>query len=217
MDILQSFSADRIVQIVPIGNLKNYFGPDESLFNQHFGRGHVKLSNVWDGTSPQISDFFADMAALGAIDEATFTRTSTRIGALGLDRSPKYTPTIGENQALVGSTGPGRRNTPFNPNDDNRYVTEKDEGLGEQVDLENVTSIGPNAAIERFGYIGTRIHKAVFLCIDQGLVDNTSTDFYDLEVLPRLRELLGRDPIFMDWWYDGNRLLFFNGDTWQSP
>lgn len=134
-----------------------------------------------------------------------------------VDRNSKYIPTIGENQALAGSTGIDRRTTPLNPSNDNRYVVELDEGLGAEIDLEAITGINPNPAIERLGYSGTRVHKAVFLCVDQNLVDNSDTDFYATEVLPRLRELLGRDPVFMDWWFDGSRFLVFNGDTWQSP
>lgn len=217
LDLLRSYGPDRIVEISPFGNLKLYSGTDSTLFNQHFGRGHVKLSNLWDGTNPEIDDLYDSMAALGAINETIFTKSSTRISPFGLDRISKYIPTIGENQALAGSTGVGRRTSPLNPNDNNRYVTELDEGLGPQIDLEALPSINPNSAIERFGYAATHVHKAVFLCIDQELVNNNDSNFYVNEILPRLRALLGRDPIFMDWWYDGSRALFYNGDTWQSP
>jgi len=217
MDLLQNYTPDRIVAISPNENLKDYNGVDAALFNQHFGRGHVKLSNLWDGTNSQIDDLYNAMAALGAIDETTFTKSSTRIGPLGLDRNSKYIPTIGQSQALDGTTGVGRRVNPINPNENNRYITELDEGLGPEVDLEALPSINPNNAIERFGYAATRSHKAVFLCVDQNLVNNNDPNFYSNEVLPRLRALLGREPIFMDFWYDGSRLLFFNGDTWQSP
>lgn len=217
VDLLQTFGPDRIVEITPIGNLKQYTGTDANLFNQHFGRGHVKLSNSWDGTNPQINDLYNSMAALGAIDETVFTKSSSRLGPFAIDRNSKYIPTIGQSQALTGTTGIGRRPTPLNPSDLNRYVVELDEGLGQQVDLEAIGGINPNASIERIGYAGTRVHKTVFMCVDQGLVDNSDPNLYTNEVLPRLRALFGRDPIFMDMWYDGSRLLFFNGDTWQSP
>lgn len=216
LDLLQTFGPDRIVEIAPINNLKRYTGADSALFNQHFGRGHVKLSNIWDGTNPQIDGLYNSMTALGAIDETIFTKSSTRIGPFGLDRTSKYIPTIGQSEALTGTTGVDRRTTPLNPSDANRYVVELDEGLGPEVDLESITGVNPNPAIQRLGYAGTRVHKAIFMCVDQALVDNSDPNFYTDEVLPRLRELLGRDPIFMDQWYDGSRLLFFNGDTWQS-
>jgi hypothetical protein len=46
------------------------------------------------------------------------------------------------------------------------------------------------------------------------LGDNPTT--YTNEILPRLRILLGRDPRFGDFWYNGTRLMFFNGDSWQG-
>jgi len=217
LDLLQSYGPDRLVEITPINNLKNYIGTDSTSFNQHFGRGLVKLSNLWDGTNPQIDDLYNSMAALGAIDETVFTKSSSRLGPLAVDRASKYIPTIGQSEALAGTIGVGRRTTPLNPNDNNRYVVELDEGLGAEVDLEAINGVNPNTAIERLGYAGSRVHKSVFMCVDQGLVDNSDPAFYTNEVLPRLRALFGRDPIFMDFWYDGSRLLFFNGDTWQSP
>lgn len=217
MDLLRSYTADRIVSITPVGNLKHATGVDANAFGQHFGRGHVKLSGLWDGTNPDIDDFFNAMTALGAVDYTTFTKSSTRLGPLALDRNSKYIPTIGQSEALKGTTGVGRRVSPYNPNDNNRYITEADTGLGEEIDLESIGGINPNQAINRFGYAATRSHAAVYMCIDQDLVDNSDPNFYTNAVLPRLRALLGRDPIFMDMWYDGSRIVFFNGDTWQSP
>lgn len=217
LTLFRSYQADRIVAITPINNLKNYSGTDSAAFNQHFGRGHVKLSDMWDGTGAQINDLYDAMAALGLIDETSFTKSSSRLGPLGVDRSSKYIPSIGESKALAGTTGVGRRSSPLNPNDSNRYVTELDEGLGQQIDLESVSGINPNSAFEKYGYIGTRVHKLVYLCIDHSLVNGSDPNFYTNETLPRLRALLGRNPIFGDVWYDGIRFMMFNGDTWQSP
>jgi len=47
------------------------------------------------------------------------------------------------------------------------------------------------------------------------IVNASGTDHdYDTDVLPRLRILLGRNPIFGDIWYDGTRFKTYNGDSW---
>ncbi|GAG34935.1 unnamed protein product, partial [marine sediment metagenome] len=59
---------------------------------------------------------------------------------------------------------------------------------------------------------GGLAHRTVRLVVN----GNGTSHTYDTDILPRLRALLGRDPEFGDFWYDGTRLKFFNGDTWQG-
>jgi len=215
LDLLSNGVAGDIIEIVPSNNLKDVTGVNATLAGQHFGRGHVKLSDIWSGTSTTIDDFFVSMAALGAVTSTEFTKSATRLGPLAISRVNKYVPTIGENQALAGSTA--RRSPTIQPSDTNRYVTELDQGLGQRIDLEVVGNLTPNAAIERFGYAGTLVHKTVYLCLDQSNIDTNDANFYENHILPRLRILLGRDVIFGDEWFDGIRFLRYNGNTWQSP
>lgn len=215
LDLLSNYTAGDILEIIPANNLRNVNGANAALSGQHFGRGHVKLSDMWSGTSTTISDFFTSMAALGSITFTEFNKSSTRIGPLAISRVNKYVPSIGENQALAGSTA--RRLPQIPPSDTNRYVTELDQGLGQRIDLEVTGGLTPNNAIERYGYAGTLVRKLIHLCINQSNVDINDTNFYANHVLPRLRILLGRDPIFGDEWFDGIRFMRFNGDTWQSP
>ena len=114
---------------------------------------------------------------------------------------------------MNGSTS--RRTTPISPSYDNRFVCEQDQGLGNQVDLEAVPGVVPNAAIDRYGFSGSLTHKIIKLVVDADQLGNDST-FYDTQLLPRLRALLGRDPQFGDFWYNGTRLMFNNGDSWQG-
>lgn len=214
MDLLRTGVEGEIVEISPLTNLKLATGGDADLFQQHFGRGHVVLSSLWDGTSSTIADFFdAFDLIVDSPADTTFSQTSTRIGSFGISRVPKYTPTVGQSRALAGSTA--RRSPAISPSDDNRYVCELDQGQGTQVDLEAQTGITPQVAIDRYGYKGSLCHITIKLIIDATQLGN-SPDYYDTQILPRLRILLGRDPQFGDWWYDGTRLKFFNGDSWQS-
>lgn len=103
----------------------------------------------------------------------------------------------------------------MNPSTDNRYVTELDQGLGNQVDLEAVAGIVSNASIDRYGYSGSLCHKMIKMVIDATDLGNDTT-FYTNEILPRLTALLGRAPQFGDYWFDGTRFKIFNGDTWQG-
>lgn len=215
LDLLSTYVAGDVLEIIPANNLRDVSGTNAALSGQHFGRGHVKLSDIWSGTSTIISDFFTSMAALGSITFTEFNKSSTRLGPLAISRVNKYVPSIGENQALAGSTA--RRLPQIPPSDTNRYVTELDQGLGQRIDLEVTGGLTPNNAIERYGYAGTLVRKLVQLCINQSNVDTNNANFYTDHVLPRLRILLGRDPIFGDEWFDGIRFMRFNGDTWQSP
>jgi len=217
LDLQDDMIPGQIVEIAPIDDLKLNISSDDELYQQHFGRGHVVLSTEWSGTSSVIEDFFAAFDTL--IDnEAEFTQSSTRLSSYGVSRVPKYVPTIGQNQALEGTTS--LFDQPIPPSSENLYITEQDQGLGNRVDLESSTDITPHEAISRFANIGSLAHRIFQLCIDNTKVP-TGTEtgagvFYEEEVLPRMRQLLGRDPQFGDFWHDGTNLFFFNGDTWQS-
>ncbi len=211
LDLLATGSEGDIVSITPINNLVNS-AVTSSEFTQHFGRGHVVLSSLWDGTSTEISDFFD---VFDTLPEALleFSVPSTRLSSFGISRVPKYVPTAGQSYALAGTTA--NRDTPIYPSDTNRYITEQDQGLGDQVDLESLTGISPNAAINRYGFSGSLAHRAVKLVVDATMVGSDPA-FYEDEILPRLTVLLGRAPQFGDFWHNGTRLMFYNGDTWQG-
>lgn len=211
LDLPSSGVENDIVAITPIDDLQLKTGSDAE-FQQHFGRGHVVLSSLWDNVTTEIADFYSafDVDVDGT---KSFTLTATRISSFGLSRVPKYVPTIGQARALVGSTA--RRSSPIYPSYDNRYVCEQDQGLGNQVDLDALPSVTPNAAIDRYGYSGALTHRIVKLVVDATKVGNDPT-FYDTQILPRLTALLGRAPAFGDFWFNGTRLMFHNGDAWQG-
>jgi hypothetical protein len=213
LDLSETMVDGEIVEITPIDDLQ--LQPGTSLeFQQHFGRGHVVLSSLWDRTGTDITDFFdAFDTIINNPADTEFSQAATRLSSFGLSRVPKYVPTVGQSRALLGSTS--RRTTPVPPSFDNRYVTEQDQGTGNQVDLEKQTGIIPNAAIDRYGYTGGLAHVIVKLVLDADLLGSDPL-FYDNQILPRLRILFGRDPQFGDFWYNGTRLMFFNGDTWQG-
>lgn len=213
MDLSQSFTEGEIVEITPIDDLLLQSGTAEE-YQQHFGRGHAVLSSLWGGTANGVSDFFdAFDAIVDSPADTEFSISSTRLSSFGVSRVPKYVPTVGQSRALVGSTS--RRTTPVPPSFDNRFVTEKDTGTGNQVDLESSVGITPHAAIDRYGYSGGLVHQIIRLVVDADAV-GSDPNFYDNEILPRLRLLLGRDPQFGDFWYNGTRLMFFNSSTWQG-
>ena len=214
LDLLRTYSEGEIVEITPITNLKLVSGTESTEFEQHFGRGHVVLSSLWNGTTSEIGDFFDkfDLIIVSPPD-TEFSQSATRISSFGISRVPKYTPTIGQSRALAGSTA--RLTVAINPGDDNRYVTEQDQGVGNQIDLEAVSGISPNTSIDRYGFTGALTHRIVKLVISaNSLGDSPST--YTNDILPRLRVLLGRDPKFGDYWYNGTRIMFYNGDSWQG-
>ncbi len=211
LDLTKTSSPGDIVEIVPLIDL---LLQDSVDFQQHFGRGHVVLSSLWDGTTSDIDDFFAafDLIANSPAD-TEYTQSATRLSSFGLSRVPKYVPTIGQARALLGSSA--RRSTPIVPSIDNRYITEQDQGLGNQIDLEAEDGITSHAAIDRYGYSGSLAHQTIRLVVN---ADQLGTDptFYDTQILPRLRVLFGRDPIFGDEWYNGTRWMRYNGDSWQG-
>jgi len=213
LDLLRSYGDGEIVEISPIDDLLLKVSSDAE-FEQHFGRGHVVLSSLWSKTTTEIDDFFDVFDSIvDSPADTEFTQSSTRVSSFGLSRVPKYIPTIGQSRALVGSTS--RRTSPIHPSDSNRYVCEQEQGLGNQVDMEAQPGIVPNAAIDRFGFTGALTHRCCKLVVDATLLGSDPT-FYDAQILPRLRVLFGRDPSFGDFWYNGTRLMFHNGDTWQG-
>jgi len=206
----RSYLAGRVVSIEPLGNLWGVEGTEADLFNQHMGRGHVVLSPIWGGTGSDIEDFFDEFLTLiGEPAQIEFTKDSTILSSYSVSRIPKYVPTIGENQAMKGSAA-RRVDGPIQPSDDNRYVTEMDEGLGDRTDFTTKPGITDNPDIERYGWSGGSAHRCVKLVVDSSGEDHD----YDTDILPRLRCLLGRDPVFGDEWYDGTRFKTYNGDSW---
>jgi len=212
MDLFQDYTGGEIVEITPIENLMLQIGSDQDDFIQHFGRGHVVLSTLWNKITDEVEDFFDAFDGItGTPADTDFTLSATRLSSFAVSRVPKYVPTIGQSRALLGSSS--RRSTPLNPGYDNRYVTELDQGIGDQIDLDSQTGITSNVAIERYGYKGSLAHKIVYLVVDATAVGD-DPDFYEDEILPRLTVLFGRAPAFGDFWFNGTRLMFFNGDTW---
>lgn len=213
LDLTRSAQPSDIIEIVPVTNLLLKDGTDATQWDQHFGRGHVVLSSLWSATSSDVTDFFDAFDLIADPPETAFSQSATRISSFGVSRVPKYVPTIGQSNALLGSSS--RLVPPVPPSYDNRYVTEADQGLGTQIDLEAQSGITSTTGIDRYGWTGSLGHKVVKLVIDADNISSSST-FYTDQVLPRLTILLGRAPKFGDFWYNGTRLMFFNGDTWQG-
>lgn len=221
LDLSRDFSYNDIVSIQTVNNLLMADGTDQVLFNQQFGRGHVALASVWNAPTSEIDNFFTQFQTLPIANNfsTAFSIGATRISSFGVSRMSKYSPTIGQSEAMRGSTGSGLtglhkyRINALNPSDTNRYITEADQGQGLQIDLESIQGITPISAIERFGYTGSLTHRVVRLIVNTTELGN-DTNVYANQVEPRLKILLGRDPIFGDFWYNGTRLFFYNGDTW---
>tara|TARA_R110002110_G_scaffold50813_4_gene149838 strand:+ start:3001 stop:4740 length:1740 start_codon:yes stop_codon:yes gene_type:complete len=206
-----SVSGD-IVSIEPEDDLKLALGTSNEEL-QHFGRGHVVLSSLWDKATVTVDDFFDSL--LNIVDnpaDTSFSQAATRLSSFSISRVPKYTPTAGQSRALFGSTS--RRTAPVLPSYENRFVTELDQGIGNQVDLESSSGVTSHVAIDRFGHAGSLCHKTIKLVVDSTKLPEDDTTFYDDHVLPRLRILLGRDPAFGDYWFNGTRLMFHTGDVW---
>ena len=209
LDLPRDGVADTVISIVPVESLFPE-GAGDSDWQQGFGRGHVKLSDVWGATSTAVDDFFDSfLPIINEPPQATFTKESTRLSSFGVNRTPKTVPTFGQADALRGSRGDA-----VPPTSTNRFVVEQDQGLGFQVDFSTHADLPDdrknNADIERFGFTGSLAHRVVQLVVR---TDGESHD-YDLDILPRLRILLGRDPIFGDFWWDGTVLKFFSGNVW---
>lgn len=210
----RNMAAGQRVEIVPTQNL---FAskPDENDWMQGFGRGHVVLSAKWGAgtatTGRTVDDLFDAMLAMpDNPPEALFNKDAARVSSFGIQSAPKTVPTIGQFKALVGTrsnvSGEG-------PSSSNRFVVEKDQGLGAKIDLLDPSySLSNVNGVSRYGYTGGLCHKMIFCEVDASKSYN-----YNTEILPRIKILLGRDPIFGDMWYDGVRMKVFgpNG-TWQT-
>lgn len=223
LDLPRDGSYNQIFEIKTTGNLLLETGTDSTLFNQQFGRGHVALASIWNAPTTDIEDFFTSFLSLPISNNysTVFSISASRISSFGVSRISKYSPTIGQAEALRGSTGYGLtglhafRTNPKNPSDNNRYVMEADQGEGIQIDLEDPRfgGITPIPAIERYGYTGSLSHRIVRLIVNTTEL-GTDANIYANQIEPRLKILLGRDPVFGDFWYNGTRLFFYNGDTW---
>ena len=221
LDIPRESNYNEILEIHTTGNLLLETGTDSSLFNQQFGRGHVSLASIWNSPTTIVDDFFSSLTLLPISNRnaTVFSQSAARISSYGISRISKYSPTKGQSNALRGSTAVGTtglhkyRTNPINPSDSNRFVSEADQGEGIQIDLEGFSGVTPIPAIERYGYTGSLTHRVVRLIVNTTELGNDQ-NIYVNQIEPRLKILLGRDPIFGDFWYNGTRLFFYNGDTW---
>ena len=183
-----------IVEITPFKNLRDNSSSDWQTFNQNFGSGYVMLSDSWS-TDSSINEFFDTFLQL--INDPADRLFEAILGEFALHRSPMQIPTVGESAALVGSTA--RRETPIHPSDANRYVTESDIGIGDKVDF-TAEGFVPNTDIDQYGYTGSLLCRSVVLRVNSA---NDANFNYDTDILPRLKKLLGRDPVQSDEWFDG--------------
>lgn len=196
-----------IVEIVPYKNLRNNSVPDWETFFQNFGSGYVILSDIWS-ISTSVETFFDTF--LQIINEPADRLFKAQLGEFALHRTPMQIPTLGESAALAGSTA--RRINPINPSDKNRYVTESDQGIGDQVNFIDA-GFSENADIDNVGYVGALLRKSITMRVNSA---NDANFDYDNDILPRLKRLLGRDPIHGDEWFDGVVWKRFDGlsSTW---
>jgi hypothetical protein len=204
----KALDAGTIVAIQPIENLFPSQAGDTDWM-QGFGKGHVKLSVKWGATSSEVDTFFDAIAAVtDDPPEILFTKAVTRLSPWGVNRIPEYTPTVGQAMALHGSLGDTEPPSGTNP-----FVVAMDQGGGDVVDLDSMSGISPNADIESTGRAGGLVHRIVVLVVDSA---GTNHD-YDNDILPRLQVLLGRDPDWFDFWFDGTVLKFFiPGTGWVT-
>jgi len=211
LDLNRNYADGRVLPIVPNDNLWPAYVANPEFF-QGFGLGHVVLSSKWSATSAEIEDFFDDFKTIvDSPPKIGFTNTAGRVSSFGISRVPENIPTYGMFEALRGSRFPD-----FTPDEDNRYIVEADQGLGTSHDFRTESTIPvdqrDNPDIEPIGYTGALAHRAVWLIVDSDGQDHNYND----DILPRLKILLGRDPQFGDFWWDGTRLKFYNGDTWVA-
>jgi hypothetical protein len=211
MTLRRDFIGGRVVPITPITNLLKNISSEADNFLQGFGTGYAVLSSLWGATTNEVESFFdAFLSILDVPPKTLFTKEAAILSSYSISRIPKWVPTQGESAALKGTTA--RRSTPIYPSDDNRYVTEEDQGLGDSIDFTTITGFTENVDIENVAYSGGLAHKIVKLVVNaDGTVHN-----YDDDVLPRLKVLLGRDPVFGDEWFDGTYFKKYNGDAWVT-
>jgi len=205
-DDIGSGGPGTVKEISPLNNLRNNSDVAFNLFFQNFGSGYVILSTKW-ATDTLIVDFFDSFK--GIIDDPAERFFSAQLNDFALHRTPSQVPTLGESQALVGSTA--RREAPIHPSDGNRYVTESDQGRGDEIDFREVDGIDENEDIDPIAYRGSLVARTFILKV------NTANDAkfdYETDILPRIKHILGRDPIFNDVWFDGTSFKRFTGDVW---
>jgi hypothetical protein len=209
LTLSRSGTPGTVVEIKEVSDLLMATGTSASLAMQGFGRGHAVLSDKWGGSTSEIDDFFdAFIPITDSPPAAIYTDEATHLSALAVSRSPRNIPNDGQYEALLGTSA--RRVTPIVPSDANRFVTEQDSGIGDQVDFSAATSPLPpakrdNPDINRYGYKGGLVSPLITLVINSaGTVHN-----YDDDILPRLIAILGRPPQHGDRWLDGTRIKTF--------
>jgi hypothetical protein len=198
------YEGGQIIEITPYRNLRDNSTSDWELFGQDFGSGVVTLSSVWDTNKDSIKAFFDTFIDIS--DEPADRLFMAQLSEWAIDRSARTTPTIGESQALAGSTA--RRSNPINPSDTNRYVTESDQGLGDEINL--LEDFTENPDISNVGYTGSLLRKSVVLKVNTA---NDANYNYDTDILPRLIKLLGRSPAHGDEWFEGTTFKRYDGTT----
>jgi hypothetical protein len=194
-----------LIEIVPQNNLLNNSDPEWQNFHQEFGSGFVILSGLWD-SNVVIDDFFNSF--LDILDEPADRNFEAVLNEFAVHRTPRTVQTVGQALAAQGSTA--RRHIPIHPSDSNRNVMEADQGEGDTIDFLQ-EGFDENPDICNTGQTGSLAHRIVTLKINSS---NDTNFTYEDDILPRLKRLLGRDPIFGDEWYDGTVFKKFNGETW---
>jgi hypothetical protein len=211
MILQRNGTSGQVVAIQALSNLLGVYTSEADNFLQGFGTGHVVLSGLWGGSNAEIADFFDAFLHITDVPAiTTFAKDTSILSSFAVSRVPRYVPTKGQFEALTGSSA--RRSTPINPSDDNRFITEKDEGLGDPIDFSAMTGFTSNPDIETIGYKGTSVHKMVKLVVDQS---GTQHD-YTKDILPRLICLFGRQPVDGDIWLDGTYYKVWSGSAWQT-
>lgn len=194
------------IRIYPTNNLIDNTDPAAVLKRQNFGTGYVVLNSTW-ANDTAILDLFTGLTTI--VDVPADRVFKAELGEFALRRAPSTVPTIGQSQAMEGSTA--RRTSPNAPSDGNRFVTEGDQGIGDPLNFTE-HSFPSNPDIEDIGYTGSLLTKKFIMKVNTA---NDANFNYADDILPRMRLLLGgRDPIFGDVWYDGTVFKTFNGDTW---
>jgi hypothetical protein len=197
-----------LIEISPLLNLRNNSDASADLFKQNFGSGFVILSSEWS-TNAAIGEFFDSFSSV--VDEPPERYFNSQLNEFALHRTPSNIPTIGESQALAGSTS--RRTQPIHPSSDNLYITESDQGLGEKVDFRELSEFTSNDDIDPIAYKGSKLTQSFVLVVNTA---NDANFDYDNDILPRIRHLIGRDPIQGDEWFDGTTFKKYDqiSKTW---
>jgi hypothetical protein len=194
-----------LIEIEPLNNLLNNSDPEFQNFHQEFGSGFVILSNLWS-SNITIDEFFDSF--LQILTVPPLRNFESVLNEFAIHRTPRTVQTIGQALAARGSSS--RLADPIYPSDNNRNVMEADQGIGDTVDFIE-EGFEENPDICNTGQTGSLVHRIVVLKINSS---NDTNFTYDEDILPRLRRLFGREPIFGDEWYDGTVFKKFNGETW---